>query len=55
MKTLGKKITLPVSHFANLVTTFLISEVDTGGVLYEKVFSEISQNSQENTLPERLF
>ena len=27
----------------------LISEAATGGVLYEKVFLEILQNSQENT------
>ena len=30
-------------------TIFHLSEATTGGVLLEKVFSEISQNSQENT------
>ena len=32
-----------------LMPTLLLSEAATGGVLSEKVFLEISQNSQENT------
>ena len=30
-------------------TEIVVTEAATGGVLYEKVFLEISQNSQENT------
>ena len=39
--------------------TFLIKlqavDAATGGSLQEKLFLEISQNSKENTVPERLF
>ena len=35
--------------------TVLEAEVATGGVLYEKVFLEISQNSQEKPVTESLF
>ena len=36
-------------------TIFHLSEAATGGVLLEKEFSEISQNSQENTCGEVFF
>ena len=46
-------ITYPVSSkfLCNVIgfTIFHLSEVATGGVLLEKVFLEISYNSQENT------
>ena len=34
--------------------TVLETEAATGGVLWEKVFKEISQNSQETPVPETL-
>ena len=36
-------------------TIFHLSEAATGGVLLEKVFSEISQDSQENTCDKAFF
>ena len=42
---LCKKISLQCFGF----TIFHLSEAATGGVLLEKVFLEMSQNSQENT------
>ena len=50
-------ITYPISRnlckkfLCNVIdfTIFHLSEAVTGGVLLEKVFLEISQNSQENT------
>ena len=39
----------------NITMFNAILEADTGGVLYVKMFLEIWQNSQENTLSQSLF
>ena len=44
-------VTFVKKNLCNVIgfTIFYLSEVATGGVLLEKVFLEIPQNSQENT------
>ena len=46
-----KNVIMKVIYFLNgpMVNLLLYAEAATGGVLQEKVFLEISQNSQENT------
>ena len=43
------EITMIYISFKNLLTKEWPAEVATGGVLWKKVFLEVSQNSQENT------
>ena len=48
-RTITKNKTVRVTSLPAEWHLALITEAATGGVLYKKVFLEISQNSQENT------